>query len=426
MSKPKAKADAVNTGPHSLTPKGVRTRRGLLQTARQVFGENGYSGTSVSQISRRCGLSQGTFYQYFRNKDQIFREVVDAALSDFWSRANALSLEELSPGEALRQVLRVLLDHCRDYASIHRVLNEFDIIETVTISYYDSIAWFYRDFHRRAANAGHFHPLDPNVVAYSMLGLAIFEQRSWDSLGPKHGPEELTEMCATLLERGISGPKAWRAPRKLELTSSAPAQESHLPWQDNGATGRGTKVAIFQAAEQVLGEKGYAGAGISDITRQAGVAQGTFYVHFKSKQDLLNGVVRFLSHQLRRELRRHTDPSQDRRDKEMLGMLGFFHFLGQHSPIYRIVSESEAIVPEAAEFYYRKLAEGYAASLAEPVRRGEIRDLPLEVMVPALMGIHHMIGQRWLIWSATPHPEIPKQLIEDAVNLVVFGLTGRP
>ena len=91
------KNSAINGGPHSLTPKGARTRQGLLQAARQVFGEHGYSGASVSQISRECGLGQGTFYQYFRNKDQIFREVVDAALSDFWSQANALALEGPEP-----------------------------------------------------------------------------------------------------------------------------------------------------------------------------------------------------------------------------------------------------------------------------------------------------------------------------------------
>ncbi|MBU4567106.1 MAG: TetR/AcrR family transcriptional regulator [Desulfarculus sp.] len=425
MSKSTPKSAPANPGPHSLTPKGARTRQSLLQAARQVFGEHGYSGASVSQISRECGLGQGTFYQYFRNKDQVFREVVDAALSDFWSQANALTLEGLSPHEALRRVLRLLLSHCRDYAPIHRVLNEFDIIETVTISYYDSIAWFFRDFHRRTVNLGQFRSLDPNVVAYSMLGLAIFEQRPWEDLGPAHDLEDMADLCASFLEKGISGPKAWQPPAQWPLPSPAPAQEGLLPWEESDSPGKGTKIAIFQAAEQVLGEMGYAGAGISDITRQAGVAQGTFYVHFKSKQDLMNGVVRFLSYQLRRELRRATDRHQDRRDKEVQGMLSFFRFLGRHSLIYRIVSESEAIVPQAAEFYYNKLAGGYAASLAGPVKDGEIRDLPLEIMVPALMGIHHMIGLRWLVWSAAPHPDIPKQLIDDAISLVVFGLSGR-
>ena len=419
------KNSAVNTGPRSLTPKGARTRQGLLQAARRVFGEHGYSGTSVSQISRECGLGQGTFYQYFRNKDQVFREVVDAALSDFWSQANALALEGPNPHDALRRVLLLLLNHCREYAPIHRVLNEFDIIETVTISYYDSIAWFFRDFHRRAVGLGQLRPLDPNVVAYSMLGLAIFEQRPWEGLGPRHSLEELAELCASFLEKGISGPKSWQPPSPLGLPSPAPAQDSPLPWEQSNSPGKGTKIAIFQAAEQVLGEMGYAGAGISDITRRAGVAQGTFYVHFKSKQDLMNGVVRFLSYQLRRELRRNTDRHHDRRDKEVQGMLSFFRFLRRHSLIYRIVSESEAIVPQAAEYYYNKLAGGYAASLAASVKNGEIRDLPLEVMVPALMGIHHMIGLRWLVWSTAPRPEIPMQLIDDAVSLVVFGLSGR-
>ncbi len=412
----------------SLTPKGARTRRALLESARQVFEKEGYCSASVSEIGRHCGVSQGTFYQYFRNKDQVFRELIDAVLHDFWSRAERLPLEDEYPEPTFRMVLELVLRHCQEYASLHRVLNEFELIESVTISYYDSIARFCREFFRRAASRGHFRALDPNVTAYSLLGLAAFLQRDWgDSRGGEGGDAlaEHTRLTAEFLERGISGPKPWQAPADLAVPSLADAQESQLHWEQAGAPGKRTRRAIFQAAEQVLGECGYNRASISEITRRAGVAQGTFYVHFKSKEELMDGVVRFLSHELRRELRLATDRVQDRRDKEIEGMRAFFNFLGQHSQIYRIVSESEVIVPQSAQYYYRKLADGYSASLAQGMDQGEIRNLPLEFLTPSLMGISHMLGLRWLVWNSAAHPEIPAQVFADAVDLVLFGLKPR-
>src|SRR4026207_477233 len=44
---------------------------------------------------------------------------------------------------------------------------------------------------------------------------------------------------------------------------------------------------ILQAAERVFASKGFFGAKVSDIADDAGVADGTIYLYFKSKDDLL-------------------------------------------------------------------------------------------------------------------------------------------
>lgn len=49
-----------------------------------------------------------------------------------------------------------------------------------------------------------------------------------------------------------------------------------------------TKQKLLEAALSVFSEKGYERAKVSDIVAMAEVAQGTFYIHFKSKKDCLN------------------------------------------------------------------------------------------------------------------------------------------
>lgn len=415
-----------NPGPararHGLTPKGRRTRAALLGAARGIFEQEGYYQASVAEIGRRCAVSQGTFYQYFNNKDQVFREILDEVLAGFWRRAHGLEHTEEAADGGLEPVLRLILEHCRDNAALHRVLNEYELIESATIGYFDSIARFLRQFVRRAVNQGLARPLDPNLIAYSLIGMATFQNMDWERSCQPPDLDRLARLTADLLWHGISGSRAWKPPRDLAASALSPSDEGGLQWEPEDGPGSRTRRSIFQAAEQVFGEFGYSRAQISEITRRAGVAQGTFYVHFKSKQELMNGVVRFLSHELRRELRRVTDQTADRREQEREGMIAFFAFLRRHSRIYRIVAESEAIVPESADYYYQKLARGYQRSLEPAMDRNEIRRLPVEFLTRSLMGLNHMIGLRWLVWNSSSSLGLPGQVLNDAVDLTIFGL----
>lgn len=57
--------------------RGAATRLRLMEAARAVFEEQGYGQSSVAQISDRAGVSQGTYYQYFRDRAHVMASLVD-------------------------------------------------------------------------------------------------------------------------------------------------------------------------------------------------------------------------------------------------------------------------------------------------------------------------------------------------------------
>jgi AcrR family transcriptional regulator len=59
----------------------VQNRQAILDAAREVFGELGYETCTVRDIIRRTGLAAGTFYNYYRSKDEVY-----VALSDEGAR----------------------------------------------------------------------------------------------------------------------------------------------------------------------------------------------------------------------------------------------------------------------------------------------------------------------------------------------------
>ena len=68
----------------------VQNRQAILDAAREVFGELGYEAATVRDIIRRTGLAAGTFYNYYRSKDEVF-----TALSDDGARRFAPILKSL-------------------------------------------------------------------------------------------------------------------------------------------------------------------------------------------------------------------------------------------------------------------------------------------------------------------------------------------
>ena len=67
----------------------LETRKKLIEAARQIVSERGLAGTQVEEITKLCGVSKGTFYTYFKRKEDVvyaicwgkFDEIRDAALA---------------------------------------------------------------------------------------------------------------------------------------------------------------------------------------------------------------------------------------------------------------------------------------------------------------------------------------------------------
>jgi AcrR family transcriptional regulator len=408
----------------SLTAKGLATRAAILETAHQVFKEMGYYGSSVSEVTRRCGISMGNFYQYFKNKEQVFLELNDLILSRFVSRAETLSSHGGPFEERLEKAVRLLYDHSRENFAFHRILGESELTDRVTIAYYEVIARPYRDFFRREAQARNIRPLDPNMIAYGLIGICSFHSMDWaeeDNVSPR----DRAGLISDLILHGVSGRAPWKKPSERNLLSIPDPLPLHPAEGEPLTKGENTRQAIFRAAEKVFGQRGVNRANISEITREAGVAQGTFYVHFDSKRDLIEGFVKYINQKMRRELQRAAARVRDRRDAERVGLVAFYEFLRQHREIYRVVPECEMIDRKVSLWYYQRMSQGYIQGLQQGIDRREIRRLPTLFLGRSIMGLTHFIGLKWIVWNASADPRMPDHTLKDIIELVLFGLKPR-
>lgn len=65
---------------------GERSRRKILRAASEIAVERGYDGTSIAEISRRCGLPASSIYWHFRDKDDLMATVIEDSF-EAWNRS---------------------------------------------------------------------------------------------------------------------------------------------------------------------------------------------------------------------------------------------------------------------------------------------------------------------------------------------------
>jgi len=67
----------------------THTKKQIAKAALQLFLQNGYERTSLNQIAARVGITKPAIYHHFRNKDELFHEVLSLFFQEMgkWSKA---------------------------------------------------------------------------------------------------------------------------------------------------------------------------------------------------------------------------------------------------------------------------------------------------------------------------------------------------
>src|SRR5438552_7157268 len=169
------------------------------------------------------------------------------------------------------------------------------------------------------------------------------------------------------------------------------------------ARGERTLRKILDAARDEFGERGFSESSIVGITQRAGVALGTFYTYFDSKEAVFQALVRDMSAQVRDHVAPAFKDATDALDGERRALESVLRFARKHRDVYRIIDEAEFVEPSAYREHYETTATRIAARLNAARDKGEIgrdySDDELEMLAWALMGANVFLGLRYAVWS---------------------------
>jgi AcrR family transcriptional regulator len=160
-----------------------------------------------------------------------------------------------------------------------------------------------------------------------------------------------------------------------------------------------TRKLLIQTTLQLVLEKGYDAITIQDITDQADLGRGTFYIHFKDKEDVVWTMFQELIQELEAEAHLQLDRTMPQ--VEFFGLLNIFRHAEKNKDLYRLMfggKGSAALTARLQDF----LAKSFLEDIRNAPQPPEVNfNLPEEFEAQMLTGMISRLLFWWLETSKT-------------------------
>lgn len=185
--------------------QAVETRERMLRAAAEIFAERGYQAASVGAITTRADTAHGTFYLYFRNKEDAFAQVFATVTDQIRDRSRAGLSDDRYQGAT--GVIRGLLSVFHEHPGLIRAM-----VEGMMASPQVEQLWrdMRADFASRLAlhleheqANGVVRPLEPEAAAQALASMTEWYAFTHLVLGDPTSPatqDDLDDAVATLAD----------------------------------------------------------------------------------------------------------------------------------------------------------------------------------------------------------------------------------
>lgn len=233
MSHPHSPCDSAFDSPSEPPAGGEKPRRARRKEARQgelidaaidLFVERGFAATRTDDVAARAGVSKGTMYLYFTNKEDLFQAVVRTAIVPPISEATELVQRYEGPtADLLREIMFGWWEKIgkgRASGIVKLVIAEASNFPGIARFYYDEVVApgnrLFQSMLKRGIERGEFRTVDVPMTAQALIAPMVMLIMWKHSIGPcsmqaQPDPERYIDHLIDLALRGLLTDSA-RAP----------------------------------------------------------------------------------------------------------------------------------------------------------------------------------------------------------------------
>jgi len=186
------------------TARGKATLARLLAAAETVFGDRGFHGATIHDLTEAAGIGLGTFYFYFPGKLELLRELLmelSRQLRKTTSEATSRATNRL---EAERLALDAYFRFSAEHRNLYRLIRTAEWVDPgLGRQYYETFAQAYARVLQRSQDRGELKRLDPETLAYCLIGIAEALHMRWMEWEGTVPPADVMEHAMTLIASGI-------------------------------------------------------------------------------------------------------------------------------------------------------------------------------------------------------------------------------
>ena len=249
--------------------KALEKRARILAAAEEIVSRKGLIDTTISEISRKAGVADSIIYQFFKGKEDLVFSIPESKFEEILSQLDE-HLQGIWDAESrLGKILWFHLRYCDMHPQYARILyfeclSSKDFYEHPGYEVIRKYAQILLGCLEDGVASGQFRSdVEPRLMRDMLLGFLGCELISCIAVGE-------IEACAPDMAGIMTLIRNMLMPRPVEVESKAER--------------------ILEAAEKVFAEHGFYKAKVSEIAKLAGVAEGTVYEYFGTKEELLMAI----------------------------------------------------------------------------------------------------------------------------------------
>lgn len=181
-----------------------RNRETILAAAHELFVQQGYESVSIRDIIARTGLGLGTFYNHFKDKEEVFRLLLDKHAAEVIERLNAVRKEARSFPELLEKHFATFFHEiCEDPTSFEMFSRNVTVIRELSArpAHADGY-WALRHDIAEAIEREALGPVNVEFLTATIVSMQI-ELGSIVARSPERDPAEATQFATQLILNGI-------------------------------------------------------------------------------------------------------------------------------------------------------------------------------------------------------------------------------
>lgn len=185
----------------------------LVRAALDAFLDKGFAATRLDDVAARAGVSKGTIYLYFRNKEVLFKTVIEAGMAPAMKTIEALSASVAKTDRPAIELLRSYGDAWQHIMRESSMAGLLKLLAAESGNFPELVHWFADCVVRPAKTVmtnivaagiagGEFRPIPTAIVGdmfFSLMGHCAFD-RVW---GGSQSSEQFLEEALDVLTRGV-------------------------------------------------------------------------------------------------------------------------------------------------------------------------------------------------------------------------------
>lgn len=184
-------------------------RRMVLEAAHKSFSMFGYKATTMDQVAKLASVGKGTIYTFFKNKEELFEEIISVMVKEMMEEAEKVIQPELPFTENVHKALYRLLEFRSQHQLMIKLVQEEKEMGTIEVKEVlqqieNEIISYLQKKMESAIAKGAINKIDSEIISFLLLKLYIALVSDWEKNHEPLSSEQIAKIMETFLLKGLS------------------------------------------------------------------------------------------------------------------------------------------------------------------------------------------------------------------------------